>query len=274
MFLDMTVAVLVKVYGGLVLATDSATTLQLPNGSSQVYNNADKIFQLHRKLPVGAMTWGLGQIGSASISTLAKDLRSQLMNHDPNDDRPGLDPTDYTVRQVAEIARDTIFPLFEAEFSTSAPPSPLNLLIVGYSAGQQAEAWLIEFQDHDKPPEPTLVAGADVSGYIAFAQAEAVHRLFRGIDPVLEAALPQMASDPVALDERVAAFNRQPVQPSMPFPDAIALAKFLVDVTAGYSHFLLGPDTVGGPVEVAGLSRHEGFKWISRKHYYSPDLNH
>jgi len=59
----------------------------------------------------------------------------------------------------------------------------------------------------------------------------------------------------------------------MPFPDAIALAKFLVDVTARWTHFLMGPDIVGGPIEVAGVNLHEGFKWINRKHYYSLELN-
>ena len=61
--------------------------------------------------------------------------------------------------------------------------------------------------------------------------------------------------------------------PAMPFPDAIGLARFFVETTSGFAHYSLGPDVVGGPVEVAGISRHEGFKWISRKHYYRQDLN-
>src|SRR4051794_25730890 len=55
----MTVAVVVKVFDGIVVAADSATTLPLANGSAQVYNNANKIFHLHRRLPLAAMTWGL-----------------------------------------------------------------------------------------------------------------------------------------------------------------------------------------------------------------------
>jgi hypothetical protein len=50
---------MIKVHDGLVLATDSAMTVQLQDGSHQVYNNADTIFNLHRRLPVAAMTWGL-----------------------------------------------------------------------------------------------------------------------------------------------------------------------------------------------------------------------
>lgn len=76
----MTIAVAVKVNDGFVLAADSATTLSADgvDGKTQllnIYNNANKIFNLHKGLPIGAMTWGRGSIGPSSISTLTKDLR-------------------------------------------------------------------------------------------------------------------------------------------------------------------------------------------------------
>ncbi len=95
----MTVAVTGKVYDGMVLAADSATTFTFGTANGdvhQVYNNADKIFHLHRKLPVAAMTWGLASVGPASVATLAKDLRRRLM-HDVAGDRWVLDPDAYTV---------------------------------------------------------------------------------------------------------------------------------------------------------------------------------
>jgi hypothetical protein len=30
---------------------------------------------------------------------------------------------------------------------------------------------------------------------------------------------------------------------------------------------------VGGPIDVAVISRGDGFIWIKRKHYFSPELN-
>jgi hypothetical protein len=35
-----------------------------------------------------------------------------------------------------------------------------------------------------------------------------------------------------------------------------------------------GEETVGGPVDVAFISKGDGFVWIKRKHYFKPDLNH
>ena len=59
----------------------------------------------------------------------------------------------------------------------------------------------------------------------------------------------------------------------MPLQDAIDLAIFLVDVTIRHSQFFPGAQVVGGPIEVAAISRHENFKWIQRKHYYRQELN-
>jgi hypothetical protein len=59
----------------------------------------------------------------------------------------------------------------------------------------------------------------------------------------------------------------------MPVQDAIALADFLVDVTKRYVRFLPGADTVGGDTDVCVVTKHEGFKWVRRKHYFDRVLN-
>jgi len=47
----------------------------------------------------------------------------------------------------------------------------------------------------------------------------------------------------------------------------------LVHAAIMYSRFLPGAQIVGGPIEIAAITKHEGFKWISRKHYYEGVLN-
>jgi hypothetical protein len=33
------------------------------------------------------------------------------------------------------------------------------------------------------------------------------------------------------------------------------------------------PKIVGGPIEIAAITKHEGFRWIQRKHFYPAGLN-
>lgn len=186
-----------------------------------------------------------------------------------------LDRDGYTVEKVA-IQTASMLHERMCRYFDSPPSSPVGMLVAGYSARSlQPEAWLFYLQDTEEAPTPELVASEDASGWVAYAQPTATDRLFKGYDgalvsQLLEAVPPEHHA---AVIEVLSSQQQQPVMPAMPFPDAIALARFLVETTAGYSHFLLGPDTVGGPIEVAGLNRHEGFKWISRKHYYSTELN-
>jgi len=275
----VTVVISVKVYDGMVLAADSATTMPLPGGSHQVYNNANKIFQLHRKKPVAAATWGLGVIGSASISTLAKDLRRRLMGADPTHDWALGD--DYTVKEVADRVVDLFFDELYSPLVSSGQTvrGELGFLIAGYQPVGDAwssEFWKVTIEDPATRPIPQLEAGPEQYGWSAHAIDEAANRLFNGYDGNLPMALQQVIGDPTIfarVEQMLQQFHRQPAVAPMPFTDAIQLAKFLADVTIGYTHYLLGPDVVGGPVEVAGISRHEGFKWVNRKHYYPPSLN-
>lgn len=277
----VTVVIAVKVFDGIVLAADSATTLPLPNGSSQVYNHANKIFHLHRKRPVAAATWGLGTIGAASISTLAKDLRGRFMGTYP--DHADWELKDgYTVQSIAERLVQMFFDELYSPLVASGQQvrSPLGFLVAGYGAdssgsGWAGELWKVEIDDPSVRPIPQLLAGSIGVGWVAHAIDEAAVRLFNGCDPTLLESL-RAVIDPAqmpAVEQVLGGLMRQPVTAGMPFADAIKLAQFLADTTIGYTHYLLGPDVVGGPVEIAGISRHEGFKWIHRKHYYPRDLN-
>ena len=77
----MTIVVTVKVTDGLVLAADSAATFYVPTAGGQVtkiYNHANKVFNLRKVWPVGAMVYGAGGIGASSVETLTKDLRRRF----------------------------------------------------------------------------------------------------------------------------------------------------------------------------------------------------
>jgi len=104
----MSIAVIIGVHDGVVLAADSASTLavgvavpqgqQIVSGVLNVYDNANKIFNLYKGRPLGCITFGSGSIGNASIATLIKDLRARLTKKEL-----GFDPDNYTLKEVTKI---------------------------------------------------------------------------------------------------------------------------------------------------------------------------
>jgi len=59
----------------------------------------------------------------------------------------------------------------------------------------------------------------------------------------------------------------------LPKSDLGTLAEALVHLTAIKRRFSLESETVAEPIDVAVISKGDGFIWIKRKHYFKPDLN-
>ena len=287
----MTIAISIKINDGLVLATDSASTLLaiLPSstsGNSQpkvfnVYNNADKLFNLQKGLPIGAITWGAGSIGQASISTIMKDLRKIFTDGD-EDDHPGwkLDKKAYTVQGVAEKLKEFVFDgLYATEFTDSSRPKPdLGFIVAGYSAhAPMADEFVVDIKN-GICTGPNPVRQQDQIGMTWGGQSEPLNRLVAGVGmglPKLLQAAFRLSPEQVApVIQNIQMSLQVPlVVPAMPLQDAIDLADFLVDLTIKFSRFMPGAPTVGGPVEIAAISKHEGFRWIKRKYYFDSKLN-
>lgn len=56
-------------------------------------------------------------------------------------------------------------------------------------------------------------------------------------------------------------------------PDLANFAEALVNITSVKRRASLETETVGGPIDVAVISRDDGFVWVKRKHYFDKDLN-
>lgn len=60
---------------------------------------------------------------------------------------------------------------------------------------------------------------------------------------------------------------------ALPKDELAAMAEALVNLTSFKKRVTLETETVGGPIDVAVISKGDGFIWIKRKHYFRPDLN-
>src|ERR1700728_1918796 len=275
----MTVALSLRVHEGLVLATDSASTVmgRLPNGTSaviNVYNNANKIFNLRKGSPIGAITWGVGAMAESSIAMLMKALRAQLTEGDS-----AINPDQYRMEDIASRVKEFIFDQhYAAAFADWNPKPDLGFIVAGYSTdGNLPEEYHLEMKE-GQLVGPNLIREGDIAGATWNGQIEALTRLLVGSSPML----PEIVKETAGLSDDImvaiinplqARLNPQLVQPSMPLKDAIDLATCLVDVAIRFSQFSPGAPLVGGPIEVAAISKYEGFTWVERKYYYTADLN-
>ncbi|WP_139174065.1 hypothetical protein [Methylobacterium sp. UNC378MF] len=278
----MTVCVGVAVNDCLVFAADSASSLVTTDqatGQSRILNvfaHGEKVFNLFKGLPVVAMTCGMGNVGTDSIGTIAKNLRLRMAGNDP---AWHIDKANYTLEEIAHKAR-RIF--FEEKYSSldPQPPAPhsFEFWIGGYSSSFEAghEVWKLVIEN-GVCPQPEQVVSDGNAGLFYGGQPGPINRLVVGFDHALRETLISGGVDPNA-SAQMEAFLRQRLEsafvwPTMPVRDAIDLADFLVETTKRYFRFLPGADIVGGDTDVAVVTRYEGFKWIRRKHFYPASLN-
>jgi hypothetical protein len=275
----MTVVVTVKINDGIVLACDSASTFFNENGTPvKIYNNANKAFNLVKGLPIGTLACGVGGIGAASISTITKDLRRRLAGEDPLHPNWKL-PEDYTIEFVANRVREFFYDeLYKTEYGEE-PPKGFSLAykVCGYSAGAALpELWDVRITE-DKCPPPLLLRAKEVCGSNWDGELDALCRLVLGVglkfrDLLLEEGIPEDQVDG-AVEKVRERLGAPIVLAAMPIQDAIELATFMVQTTIGFMRFNFGAETVGGPIEVAVITKHEGFKWVDRKLFFSERLN-
>lgn len=79
------------------------------------------------------------------------------------------------------------------------------------------------------------------------------------------------------LDKRKKSNNYEPITTvvgSLPKEGLAEMAEALVSLTSLKRRVSLVDETVGGPIDVAVISKGDGLIWIKRKQYFSPKLNH
>lgn len=272
----MTICVGVKVNDGIVFVADSASSLAQTGANGQqiisrVYNHGNKVFNLFRGLPIVGMTCGLGAFGNESISTIAKGIRVEMMSDG------GINKENYTIEEVTHFARVRFLEKFNALDDSIKSAASFEFMVGGCSSGNGgSEIWKFQFANGEAP-EPACMVANGVSDIIWAGQPEACVRLVLGISSQTPSVLKQAGlndDQTTALVQAIrASSTAQLVEPAMPIRDAIALAEFLAQTTASFVRFLPGADTVGGELDIATVTKYEGFRWIRRKHFYPPDIN-
>lgn len=151
----------------------------------------------------------------------------------------------------------------------------------------------------------------DSAAILPFAQQEMVQRFMEGVDPIfleyssaaIEESMYQFGKEILDIFElsnpqrtemlrnisekhtedyskRVMKFRKthfvdsiMDVVRHLPKEELAGMAEALVSLTSLKRRVSLEQETVGGPIDVAVISKGDGFIWIKRKHYFDPTLN-
>jgi hypothetical protein len=277
----MTVAVVVQVMDGLAVAADSTSTIAAEGNIYNTYDNANKVVNLCKGKPIGIAFWGAGSMGKASLSTLAKDLRQRLTGNLPDYEGWELKGDNWTVHGVAQRVRELFHDETYAILSDDekSPTSQTGMVVYGFTPGRQvSEKYeLIIGPDGCEGPGDENPDG-DLYDLVWRGVTDPITRLTMGFgEQIAEVLIQDLGLQPDQLDAALQVLRDRlmavPVHPAMPIQDAIDLAEFLVEATKQWVRFLPGAPTVGGPTEVAAVTKHEGFRWVKRKFFFDPHMN-
>jgi hypothetical protein len=255
----MSIVVSVKVQDGVVLASDSCV---IHRGRS--YFNAEKTINPVRGFPIGVMIAGDGAIGLTSI---ANHLREYGQMATARSGPWSLSKTHYTLGGVVADMRRYLLDVAKLEEDSAQT----TLTVVGYSAGRSLpETWRLTL-DGDSLVEPDLIWSEREYGITWDGERECLDRMLCGTPQGLIQVAGEFGLTPKQTQDlhgRVAEVcGSDLVTPGMPLQDAVELARFLVDTTVSFVGFSFTgePKTVGGMVDIAAITRHDGFRWIQRK---------
>jgi hypothetical protein len=267
----MTICVSVRVAEGLVMAADSAVTLQgdvvTPAGVQrhvlQSFEYATKVAQVGG-LPMGVMTWGLGSISSRSIQSLVMEFEF------------GYTPTrPLSVKTVADDLLAFILARYAAAYPKPTDANRMGLFFGGYSDGEFFSTQLSVELPSSRTwhvVRPDKAPGVPDFGANWYGATDALQRLILGFDPTSLDKLVARGADKTIVKAWIDAHEPalQLVFDGMPLQDAIDFADWAANVVIGRYRFGMGANIVGGDIDIAVI-RPRSFQWAQRKRWSIKD---
>jgi hypothetical protein len=263
----MSLGVVIKAPEGLVLATDSRLTLTAQSPETPpLHVNFDNVSKLlsfgEPNTYVGVVTYGLAVIGLRTPQSFVPEFEAQLAQ--------GPQPRRLTVSEFAVKFSEFFvgqWKQFEATLPAPYTGPNMTFVVAGYDDDEPyGKMFLIEI-----PAKSSPTAQHDGVGMFGIAwggQREIVDRLLQGFDERLGTAIARLGL-PSDQTDALAKVRQQIQMPiplqALPLQDCVDLAIFFIRTTIIAQKLTVGIRGVGGPIDVATITRHEGLRFVQRK---------
>ena len=253
---------------GIVLAADSRVTLtvEMQRGGEKMmlpatYDNATKLLQLSGIRNVGVVTYGIGAIGQKEPRTahsflpeleeaLSKEKIGQL-----------------SVEDFAKRFSDFFMAQWNAKMPAEYSGPDMVFLIGGFDEGAAyGKVYKVAIPSNPTPEEQS----ANQFGVTWGGQLEYTNRLLKGFDPqlpvIVKTFLNLTDEQQVALEKHLeGALSTKIPYPFLPLQDCVNLSIFLIRTTMELQNWIVGVRGVGGAIDVATITRTDGFKPVQKK---------
>jgi hypothetical protein len=262
---------------GIVLAADSRVTLttirpfapnQPPMALPSTFDNATKLLSVASQKFIGAVTFGAGAIGQLAPRTAASfmpEFEEELAKHAAKNQRNRMSVQDF----AEKLSEFFLGQWTKGGMPNPAPPGNEMVFLVGGYDEKEAygRVFSLTIPSETKPVEQSPSQfGATWGG-----QRELVDRLMQGFDPNLPAQVLSMlqSSGGQAIPNLEAELKKRFGLPIpwqfLPLQDCVDLCIFLVRTTIELQKWLVSVRGVGGAIDVATITRTDGFKAIQIK---------
>lgn len=253
---------------GIVLAADSRVTLnmELTQGTEKLiipstFDNATKLLRFHSHNYVGAVTYGAGAIGLNEPRTAHSFL--------PEFERELA--TSKQDRHSVKVFATKLSSFFYNRWNEQKPSAAQNVDMVFLVGGFDEDAPYGSVYQFAIPgrPEP-FEQQVGLFGLTWGGQLGYTSRLIKGMDPQLPALIQKQLNLTDDQRDRLTAVLeansslRIPYQ-FLPLQDCVDLAIFLIRTTIEIQTWLVDIRGVGGAIDVATITRTEGFQPIQQK---------
>ena len=274
----MSLGIAFKGAEGIVLAVDSRVTLTATNDddpSSQevlqgYYDNAVKLLRVNGQEFVGAVTYGAGAIGQQSPRT-AHSYLPEFEALLSKGKRRRLPVEEFAVK---------LSDFFAQQWRDSRTPEnhpPMDFLVGGFDRGEPYGR-VFGFAIPNKTTPSEIHPGPDQFGMVWGGQKQFADRIIAGFDEqlvnVVQETLELTVEKRVELEKQF----KERLQATIPFPflplqDSVDLSILLIRTTIAIQNWVVGVRGVGGPIDVATITRTGGFQPVQVKSISGDNLN-
>lgn len=260
----MSLAIITKVPEGIVLAAESRVSYDIPygdNGSRLVtFDNATKVLEMDGYNRFGAVTFGVANIGDRTAHSFLPEFIAHL--------KKDKQKKNLTVEQFSKELSNFFSAKWKEAMADDFPSGENMHFVVSGFDKDNPYAKVYQFAIPETP-KPTPVSGMEGFNIIWGGQTDIVERIFKGFD----ASVLNWVDQNIELTDEQSDGLVKAIQDSqlpvvcgaLALQDAINLCITLIRTTIDIQSLAAGIRGVGGPIDVAIITKDDGFKFIQRK---------